>query len=453
MRIRLTSLFFALTIAAVLLPVPAMAQDLQTPAFDTSEPGEEIVDRVAAVVGDSVVLYSEVLELLQQRRAQFEAQGQPFPTDPAALQSLERELLDEIVDNQLLVQAAARDTMVVVTDDQVDRAFDQQWQQRVSQLGGESNLREALEQQGQSLAGFRSNLRDQTRTRLLVEQFMGLRQRDSGVIPVDESEVEAYFERERAGFPARPATVVFRQAIIEPRPSEAAMEEAVAEVERILEMIRGGEDFANLARQFSDDPGSRQEGGDLGWFRRGSDLASEFEDAAFRLREGEVVGPVETSFGAHIIKVERIRGPERRIRHILIGADGDQDGALARAEEIRDAVEGGAPMREFTREYATEQRPDSLELGFDRLEEFPSGYASALRSAEPGTVVGPVQLPLSEDGSRLAYVVIQVLQVREQGEYTLDDLRGQIREFLRAEKFQQRLMDRIRARTYVEIRI
>ena len=99
-----------------------------------------------------------------------------------------------------------------------------------------------------------------------------------------------------------------------------------ARVEDILRRVRAGEDFASLAKEFSQDPGSRAQGGDLGWFGRGQ-MVKPFEEAAFALKEGEVSGVVESQFGYHIIKTESRRtqtggdgkpAEEVRARHILV---------------------------------------------------------------------------------------------------------------------------------------
>ncbi len=93
-----------------------------------------------------------------------------------------------------------------------------------------------------------------------------------------------------------------------PEPSDSAKALARAKAEAILDSIRGGADFEEMAKRYSQDPGSAENGGDLGWFRRGQ-MVREFEDAAFALPDGAVSDVVETEFGYHIIKVERSRGP------------------------------------------------------------------------------------------------------------------------------------------------
>ena len=121
--------------------------------------------------------------------------------------------------------------------------------------------------------------------------------------------------------------------------------------EDLLKRVRAGEDFATLAKEFSEDPGSRAQGGDLGWFSRG-EMVKEFEDAAFALKEGEVSGVVESPFGYHIIKVEEHRRQmndannvveQVHARHILVlynhAARDPASPPVSPREQARQAVE------------------------------------------------------------------------------------------------------------------
>lgn len=436
-----------------LLAPSLQAQDIPVPDEPLAglEPGtDEPVDRIAAVVGDSIILHSQIL----QRLAQLQSQGVQLPASPEELREVERQILEaELIPQQLVLQAAAEDTLFAVEEEEVAFYFQDSWMQQLEEFGGEAGLEEALAETGMSLAGYRAELRDNIERQLTLDRYLEYRRDQARPVVVDQAEVEAFFERERAQLQNRPATIRFRQAFVEPRPTEEAMAEAVAEAERIMERVQSGEDFANLARQFSDDPGSRQEGGDLGWVRRGaSDLDLEFEDAAFSLREGQVAGPVETQFGAHIIKVERIRSGERRVRHILVAAPGDREAARERALRFRDQVaDGSASIRDFPTQ-TSEAIGDELELPMDQIQEsLPSSYANALREAQPGDVLGPLELTL--DDERSVFAIVEVMERRDAGEFTLEDAEDWIRQQIRNQRFQERLLRQLEDRTHIEIRL
>ncbi|CAN5789449.1 peptidylprolyl isomerase [soil metagenome] len=430
-----------------LLPRAAEAQDLRLPAGAT----DQRVDRIAAVVGDSVIFMTDIEEEL----IRIAAQGGEVPTDPEGRALVRRELLDGLVNQQLLLQAAARDTMIVVPDDRVETALRGAWEDEIRRWGSETALREELDRsQGLSLAQYRGQLRDDIRRQILIQTFIQSQRRQARPIAVSDAEVDAFFQSQREVLARRPATMTFNQVFVQPSPGDSAMAAASAEIERIFALVRDGEDFESLARQFSADEGSRTQGGDLGWYRRGENLVREFEDAAFSTREGAMVGPVLTQFGAHLIRVERVRGAERRIRHILIGADvtsEDLARSRARAEEIRDRMREGAPVSEFAEERRNLPLADSLEVPTSELQNLPPALASQLLAAAEGDVVGPLEFPLGPEQS--AWAVFRVIRIRDEGEYSIDDLRGQIRQRLQAEKAEARMLEDLRSRTYVDIRI
>jgi peptidyl-prolyl cis-trans isomerase SurA len=433
-----------------LLPMGLHGQGLQ--ADPTGSGGEELVDRVAAVVGDSIILYSQIMEQV----GRLQAGGMELPVDnPQAMAQVEREVLEDMVDQLVLLQAAARDTLVAVSDDQVEQTFREAWDDQIQRFGGsEDQLRQAVEQMGMSMSQYRSSMRDEIRQGLLLQRFMQDQRRQARPAVVEEHEVQEFFERERARFGERPATLTFQQIFIQPQASDSARAQARERAEEILQMLRDGEDFADLAQRFSDDPGSRQQGGELGWYRRGDGLVEEFEDAAFSLRERETSGVVESPFGAHIIKVERVRGPERMIHHILIGADptsADEDRARERTEEIAQRIREGADLTEFEDEATRFGLPDSVTVPRDQLQQFPQSLASALQTAQAGEVVGPVDVPLGP--GMTVFGVVRVDDIREAGEFQFEDVREQIRANLQEQRMEERLVTRFRERTYIDIRL
>jgi len=409
----------------------------------------DLVDRIVAVVGDSVITLTQ----LQERIFQLSAQGIEVPTEASALARLQRELLDQVIGEQLIVQAALRDSTIIVEEAQLEEIVSQDLQERAGSFpGGQPAFQRTLQEQGWTLASYREFLRGQVRQQQLYQQYMAKRSRDLAGVMVEEAEVEAFFEEQRDRLGQRPPSVSFTQIILLSSPSDSAKETARAEAERIRQMALDGEDFEELARRFSQEPGSQESGGDLGWFRRG-DMVGAFEEAAFDLAVNEISETVESSFGFHIIKVERRRSGEVRARHILIQAevsDGDKIQAREMAEAVISRLEAGEDFAALREEFGDPQTPDSLEYPFDRLRELPPGFAEPLLQSEADQIIGPIEF---EAQGVTRYGIIQVQEVRAGGEFSLDELRPQIRERLQQDKLVDQILEELRSQTYIQIRI
>ncbi len=434
MKRRLTALVMTLP-ALLAVPTAVRAQDA----------GPELVDRIVAVVGDSVILASDVDEQIERRRA-F---GEPVPTDSAALEALKRQELETLINELILLQAAARDS-IVAGEGEVEAQVEAAIADQERRFGSRSAFEQALSNEGMTVEQYRQMIAQGVRRSGIRQQYVALLQRDRRPPPVSDDEIREFFEERRAELGRRPATIEFEQVVVTPEPSDSARERALEEAREILEQLQEGEDFETLARRHSDDPGTRQQGGQLGWFRRGR-MVPEFERVAYSLRPGEVSGIVETSFGFHIIKLDKIRGPERQARHILIQpelTDADRTRTEERAREVAEALRGGASMDSLIE--AVHDPVEQSRVGPALQDSLPSPYRSRLQGAGTGEVVGPFAIPSAQD----AFAVVKVTDVTAAGEYTLEDqeLRGQIRQFLQREKLLREVLDELRRRTYVDLR-
>ncbi|MBI5556790.1 MAG: peptidylprolyl isomerase [Deltaproteobacteria bacterium] len=148
--------------------------------------------------------------------------------------------------------------------------------------------------------------------KLLTDNFLTLEYLDMEVArkaKVEEEEINRYYEENKSKF-EMPEKIKARHILIQVKKtaSEQEQKEAKAKLEKVLQRVRGGEDFATLATEFSEDPGSKKAGGDLGFFSRGM-MAPEFEKAAFSLKPGEVSEIVQTNFGFHLIRLEERKEP------------------------------------------------------------------------------------------------------------------------------------------------
>lgn len=428
-----------LALFMIALGSPLRAQD----AVPTSG-GEELVDRVIAVVGDTVLLLSDV----QAELLNLEASGQTLPTDPAAREQIAQEILESRINDMILLEAA-QDAGITVTDEEVQGLVESDLNAVRRRFNdSEVALQQALAQSGITLEQYRRQLAEQHRSQQMIEGFMGLRLRNRARPLISEDQIRAFFEAQRGSLGTRPASVSLRQAIIAPVPSDSAKRAARLEAEQVLQELRDGGDFEVLARRFSDDVGTSEHGGDLGWFRAGR-MVPEFERAAFALRPGQTSGIVESDFGFHIIRVDRVRGPERQARHILIRpelSEADVAAARTRADSVMAAVREGANLVSLARRYDTPEGEIEIErVPLDRL---PPAYATALADTEAGALVGPIEIegPLGS-----SWAVLRVITRTESGEYTLDDVREQIVERLQQQVMVDQLVEELREQVYVAV--
>lgn len=412
-------------------------------------PEREVVDRVVAVVGDSVVLLSQVQEEIETFR--FQNPGFTMPTDPAGEQALYREVVDAWVNRLMILQAAQRDTLINVDEGRVNEIVTQELEQRARSMGGQQQLQEALLAEGITLGEYREIFRSQVRQSQIQQMYMQRRLQGAPPVEVSEQELRTAFQEARNQLQQRPKQITFRQVVVRPTPTDSAKAATRALADSLLRELRAGADFTELAAEYSDDVVSGQNGGDLGWFRRG-DMVRDFENAAFALAEGQIGGPVETEFGYHIIQIQRIRLSERNGRHILLipevtpdDVQRARDTAQALAQRARD----GASMRELHTEYSDPEAPDSMTVTVEQLTELPPGY-DRLRLAPEGEVVGPIEYSGGRNETRLA--VVKVTRVREAGAYTFEDVRPQLAQQLQRQKQQERILSELRERTYIEIR-
>jgi peptidyl-prolyl cis-trans isomerase SurA len=438
-------------LALLLVAVGAPAAGATLAAQDTAAAADTavVVDRVVAVVGNRPVLASQVDEEVFSRQSQ----GTHLPSDPDSLNALRKQVVGSIIDEELLVQQAQRDTSIKVTDQEIADGVEQQIRKVRANFGSEVDYKSELKKAGFGTPEeYRRWLTDQQRRAAYQNRLIDKLRSDGKLKPVPptEPEMRAYFEEQKGNLGSRPATLSFRQIVIAPRPGPEAKARALAQADSIVTELRKGADFATAAKRFSMDPGSRDQGGSLNWFRRGV-MVPEFERVAFNLKPGVVSDPVESPFGYHIIQVERIQPGEVQARHILLIPDIDSvhvDSARALADSVRKLVLRGASFDSLQRLYhdpSAERQAEQVPV-----DKVPEAYAKAIGEADSGAVAPVFELPGA--GTRQQFVVLQVTARRPEGDIRYEDVRERIREQLGQQLAIRRYIDRLRQSTYVDIR-
>jgi peptidyl-prolyl cis-trans isomerase SurA len=424
-----------LSLFSVLAASPVFAQ----------QPAGELADRIVAVVGDSVILKSDVdLEILQAKQA-----NQPIPDSARFV----KQIVDRRVGELVLLQAALRDTSIHVTDDQISTETQRELEARRRQFGGDAQFQAALTQAGMTFDELRRSVTQEVSGRVLLRQYIQKMSRNRTAPVITDADIRKYFEDNKATFAQRPATVSFSQIVINPKPADTARASARAKAEEALAKLRAGADFETIVRQYSDDPSTKDRGGDLGWFRSGT-MVREFDMTAFALRPGEISGIVETSFGFHIIKLEKTRGAERQARHILIiptVTAGDAERVRTLASQVAEQIRNGANIDSLVK--AVGDPNEQTRVGPFPKDRLPAPYNTALADVQVGSVVGPLELPGAGGASKFA--ILKVSDVRAAGEFTLDDpdFREQLRSTLEQNSTVDELIRDLKKETLVEYRL
>lgn len=260
-----------------------------------------MVDKVIGVVGDNIILLSD-LEL-QYEQIAVENPGVPV--------EFKCEILNQMLTQKLFLQQAKLDS-VNISDDEIEAELNRRIRYFTSMIGSVEKLEEYY---GKSILAIKDEFRKDIADQLLAQRMQG---NIFANVKVNPAEVKKFFESiPKDSIPYYNAEVEIGQIVKKPEVAIEQKQLAIEKIEGILARARKGENFATLATIYSEDPGSASRGGDLGFVGRG-ELVTEFEGAAFRLQPDEISDIVKTKFGYHIIKMHEQKGERIRISHILI---------------------------------------------------------------------------------------------------------------------------------------
>ncbi len=305
------------------------------------------LDRIVAIVDKEVILESEL-------NAQIQFLALNNKIDPKT-PGLKEEVLNNMINEKLLVAKAIEDS-VTVTDEEVQQQLDVAIQQRVQQVGSEARLEELY---GMPLSRIKREYRDEMRKNLLAQK---LQQQRIGNEQVSRFEVEEFYNTYKDSLPPVPEQLEMSRIFVTPKPSTTAKEEARTRMVALLDSIRAGADFGDVARRHSEDPGSAQQGGDLGFVRRGQ-FVTEFEAAVFSLGVGQVSNIIETAFGFHIIQLLERRGDAVHARHILVRiprTESSDSTTITLLDSLRDSVLNGQNFAELAKKYSEDKESNLI---------------------------------------------------------------------------------------------
>ncbi len=368
-----------------------------------------VIDEVVGVVGNSVVLRSDVFN----QRRQMESQRVDLGTDPDC------SVLDDLLLQKLFFNQALIDSLEV-NDNNVERILDQRMAFFINQIGSREKLEEFY---GKTIDAIKDELRELVREQELSRMFESKVTNNVSVTP---SEVRALFNSIPSDkIPIVESEFQLQQIVITPPVSNFEIDLARERLNEYRQRVIKGDNFSTLAIMYSEDPGSRGKGGELGFQPRGS-LYAEFERVAFSLRPGEMSEIVETKAGLHLIQMIERRGELINVRHILIQPKVSQPDLVAasrRLDSIRTAInEGTVSFQEAALKFSDD--PGKINQGFmvNPFNLSNSFTARQLQEAEPlvfRTIdkmeVGQISRPIGmkKDENRDAFRIVKLVERTE----------------------------------------
>lgn len=319
---------------------------------------EQLLDGVIAIVGDEIILLSELLQTTQGFAIQMGIDPQKQPDQ---MEKLKKEVLQNLISERVLLAKAIEDT-ITVEDQQVDTELENRIQEFVHQLGSEEKVESQF---GMSISKIRRTYRDEIRKQQIVQK---VRMQKLQPITVSRHEVDEFFQNNRDSLPDRKPMVHMCHILLNIKAGNEARQAALEKIQDIQARLHAGEDFETLAKTYSEDPGTASRGGRLGFIEKGT-LYPEFEEAAFALEPGEISDIVETPIGFHIIQCIEKRENETNIRHILVRlttSDADEMKLVEKLEEIKERALAGENFAELAKQYSDDEttRSDGGDLGW-----------------------------------------------------------------------------------------
>ena len=348
------------------------------------------IDGVAAVVGDRVVLMSDVNQSLAM--AVFQQKLDPRK-DGLKIQSLKNDIINTIVNRKVVLIMAELDS-VEVDDKEVDRTLQQQVDNIIQQAGSEEAAEAAL---GQPLRVFKREYWYDVKDMLITQKYQRTLMSKVGV---NRGDVESFFNSYKDSIPIFPTTAKIRHLLIDVEPGGEQIKKTTDLLKEIRMKILNKENtFAEMALKYSQDPSAKQAGGSLGFLKRGT-LVTEFESVAFNLKPGEISEPVKTDFGYHIIETEEIRGDKINVRHILITpptTEADESKAYKKAQTLKDSSLTLNSFIENVKKHSKDEetRESGGNLGWINPKTYPiPEFGMILNQIESGVCAGPVRTDL-----------------------------------------------------------
>jgi peptidyl-prolyl cis-trans isomerase SurA len=391
--------------------------------------GAEVVDRVIAVVEDDAIFESDVRQVIKQYMV-LQGGRELSASDQ---QTLARQALDELINSKLILAKADKlgiEVSFSEVEDRVSAAIEDAKQR----VGGEAAFVAGLEAEQMTLEQLKQSYREQLRNQMLMERLRSI-EIDRSQLQISEADLRAAFDARQSELPLRPDMIRLRTIFVGLSSSASARAEAKDRIDQLYERIMGGEDFSNVAREFSEDPNVDKTGGALGSLNLSDLNEPAFAEAAASLSMGEVSAPVLTSLGYHLIKLTGKNSDTGMVdlSHILIRirpGDDDIETVFQRANDIHALLLAGAAFDSMAVVHSDE--PSTAEGGGDTgwlvLQDLPEFFRDMLATMENGEISQVIKEPAG-------FRIVQITERQDARAVDYIEIKDRLRNALMQEKW------------------
>lgn len=384
----------------------------------------KVVEKILVIVNDDIITKTELDDRLAKSK---EMMRELYNYDEERLskemEEARPEILNQMIDELLFTQEAVKKG-VQISDVEVQRYINA----ARDQYGSEESFREALEAEGYTLESFK---REQKRALLLQEL---IKQKFGSEMDVTDDDVKQFYRENRDQFPARSDSVKLKHIFIMYNTTDEDKEKALRRAQYILNRANGGDDFGELAKEFSDHEISKVSGGDMGYFMPGvGKYDFRLEEAASKLSVGEISEPIEVPGGYEIIKVTGIDGQRVRAQRIHVAVRPDLESERStqeKANSILEELRNGADFVDMAKKYsddplAADKDGDWKDILIDSMG---PELRNSFESFEEGEISQLVKTPLG----------IHIFKIVSRQDLTEDEVE-QLRQFLQRKRLQEKL--------------
>ncbi len=402
----------------------------------------ELVERIIAIVGDRVILSSELTNQVQMYMLQM---GENNNID---IEQLSDDLLNQMVSDELILQAAREDTTITASPDEIRYELDNHIASLASRFPNEDMFIQQLAKEGLSKRALEKRLRPDIRDQILKRKIIDQR---ISQLTLSRQEVEAFYDSKKDSLPEMPARIRLSHILLKFKPSPETDSALAQLADQARKYAEEGLEFTDIADKFVAE-GHNAVGGRIGFIRK-TEVVPEFGRAAFNLQPGNVSGPVRTEFGWHIIKSHQRLADSVEASHILFQAiptATDSARTIVLADSLYLELQNGASFKELAKLHSEDDatRATGGEMKEMTLDELRAEFFAPLDEVKEGEFTPPVY-------SQLGYHILKLRERLPNRPLNLKDDYDRLRNFASQDKtasLVENWVEELKTQIYVDVR-